>query len=314
MPLPKPRINESEKDFIDRCIIDAVVQNEFPELDQRIAVCNNLYRPSTKAAKFDSQRFMFGLERKRDVQERNWSRQFSRFYFNEYKKGIKQFLETNNVSELGLFRFTDFEDLMVGMFTGMGWVFASWYMRNINNYQTKEQTTNPDDLKAIWEQKMIAYAKEYSAAKIGLIQGTALQNLQKIIKAFMVDPDFMSKGIEEKSRILNNKFKQLSRWQAKRIVRTESTTISNIGLEQGAEAMFPKEQLEKRWITSMDNNERAWHGAMNDKTVDFDKKFTVPHPKGVDYMLRAGDPSASAANRVNCRCAVVPVPKPDEFD
>lgn len=314
MPLPKPRTNESEKDFIDRCIIDAVVQNEFPELDQRIAVCNNLYRPSTKAAKFDSQRFMFGLERKRDVQERNWSRQFSRFYFNEYKKGIKQFLETNNVSELGLFRFTDFEDLMVGMFTGMGWVFASWYMRNINNYQTKEQTTNPDDLKAIWEQKMIAYAKEYSAAKIGLIQGTALQNLQKIIKAFMVDPDFMSKGIEEKSRILNNKFKQLSRWQAKRIVRTESTTISNIGLEQGAEAMFPKEQLEKRWITSMDGNERVWHGAMNDKTVDFDKKFTVPHPKGVDYMLRAGDPSASAANRVNCRCAVVPVPKPDEFD
>jgi len=314
MPLPKPRINESEKDFIDRCIIDAEVQNEFPELDQRIAVCNNLYRPTTKAAKFDSQRFMFGLERKRDVQERNWSRQFSRFYFNEYKKGIKQFLETNNVSELGLFRFTDFEDLMVGMFTGMGWVFASWYMRSINNYQTKQQTTNPDDLKAIWEQKMIAYAKQYSAAKIGLIQGTALQNLRKIIKAFMADPDFMSKGIEEKSRILNNKFKQLSRWQAKRIVRTESTTISNIGLEQGAEAMFPKEQLEKRWITSMDGNERVWHGAMNNKIVDFDKKFTVPHPKGVDYMLRAGDPSASAANRVNCRCAVVPVPKPDEFD
>ena len=314
MPLPKPRINESEKDFIDRCIIDAEVQNEFPELDQRIAVCNNLYRPSTKAAKFDSQRFMFGLERRRDVQERNWSRQFSRFYFNEYKKGIKQFLETNNVSELGLFRFTDFEDLMVGMFTGMGWVFASWYMRSINNYQTKEQTTNPDDLKAIWEQQMIAYAKQYSAAKIGLIQGTALQNLRKIIKGFMADPDFMSKGIEEKSRILNNKFKQLSRWQAKRIVRTESTTISNIGLEQGAEAMFPKEQLEKRWITSMDGNERVWHGAMNNKIVDFDKKFTVPHPKGVDYMLRAGDPSASAANRVNCRCAVVPVPKPDEFD
>jgi len=91
MPLPKPRINESEKDFIDRCIIDAVVQNEFPELDQRIAVCNNLYRPSTKAAKFDSQRFMFGLERKRDVQERNWSRQFSRFYLHEYFPGYENY-------------------------------------------------------------------------------------------------------------------------------------------------------------------------------------------------------------------------------
>ena len=309
MPLPKPRTNESESDFLDRCISDAEVQNEFPELDQRIAVCNTLFRPTKKALNYDFDRFMFGFERKRDIQERNWTRKFSRFYFNEYQKGIKQFLETNHINETGLFRFTDLEDLMVGMFTGMGWEFASWYMRNFNKYQTKAISTNPNELRGVWEQQILQYAKIYSAGKISLIQGTALAKLKMITRAFMSDPEFMSLGIQEKARILNNKFQQISRWQAKRIIRTESTTISNYATDQAATAMFPKEQIRKRWITSMDGRQRDPHGAINGKEKDYNEPFNV----GGELMMTAGEATASAANRVNCRCVVVMFPKPDEF-
>jgi hypothetical protein len=39
MPLPNPTSEESKNDFVARCISDAKVQSEFPDAQQRIAVC-----------------------------------------------------------------------------------------------------------------------------------------------------------------------------------------------------------------------------------------------------------------------------------
>ena len=42
MPLPKPTPGESQKDFIARCMSDA--KSEFPDQDQRLAVCYTQWR------------------------------------------------------------------------------------------------------------------------------------------------------------------------------------------------------------------------------------------------------------------------------
>lgn len=39
MPLPKPEPNEKRKQFIQRCMIDPQVAVEYPNLDQRYALC-----------------------------------------------------------------------------------------------------------------------------------------------------------------------------------------------------------------------------------------------------------------------------------
>ena len=39
MPLPTPNTDESKSAFIARCMSDAKVQSEFPDSQQRIAVC-----------------------------------------------------------------------------------------------------------------------------------------------------------------------------------------------------------------------------------------------------------------------------------
>lgn len=39
MPLPTPQSGESQKDFIDRCMADEVMEDEYPDDNQRIAVC-----------------------------------------------------------------------------------------------------------------------------------------------------------------------------------------------------------------------------------------------------------------------------------
>lgn len=315
MPLPKPRQNESENEFVARCTLDAEIQREFPRNEQAVAVCHSLYTQETKAFDLDYQKFVKGLERKRDIEERNWTRKFTRFYYQEYSKGIDQFLQTNTIQENSIFRFMDFEDLMTSLYVSMGWEIASWYMLNINGtkYQKKAVSTNPNDMRGIWEQQILRFAKIYCAEEIRLIQGTALVKLKRIVRSLLSDAEFMSLGIQEKGRILKNQFKQISQWQAKRIVRTETTTIANYAIDQSATTMFPKDQIEKRWITSVDGFERAWHNAMSNKTKPYSQPFEVYYPKGMDLMMTAGEVGASGANRVNCRCVVVMTPKPDPF-
>jgi len=43
MPLPKPNGSESRDDFVSRCVGDDKVSTEFPDVDQRVAVCISQY-------------------------------------------------------------------------------------------------------------------------------------------------------------------------------------------------------------------------------------------------------------------------------
>ena len=43
MPLPRPRDDESHDDWIDRCMSNEVMKDEYPDNDQRLAVCSSLW-------------------------------------------------------------------------------------------------------------------------------------------------------------------------------------------------------------------------------------------------------------------------------
>lgn len=44
MPLPKPNINESQQDFVSRCMSNNTMKSEYPDQDQRLAVCYTQWR------------------------------------------------------------------------------------------------------------------------------------------------------------------------------------------------------------------------------------------------------------------------------
>jgi len=44
MPLPKPKPTETQKEFTQRCMIDKNMVNEYENIDQRFAVCSQIYR------------------------------------------------------------------------------------------------------------------------------------------------------------------------------------------------------------------------------------------------------------------------------
>lgn len=49
MPIPKPRENEVQAHFIARCMGDDMMNEEYPEEDQRAAICYQTWRDRTKA-------------------------------------------------------------------------------------------------------------------------------------------------------------------------------------------------------------------------------------------------------------------------
>lgn len=48
MPLPKPKDKEKEKDWIARCMSNDTMKEEFPDNDQRLAVCYQKWRDKDK--------------------------------------------------------------------------------------------------------------------------------------------------------------------------------------------------------------------------------------------------------------------------
>jgi len=48
MPMPKPKKGESKDDFLERCMGNDTMNDEFPDNDQRYAVCNDLWRDKKK--------------------------------------------------------------------------------------------------------------------------------------------------------------------------------------------------------------------------------------------------------------------------
>lgn len=55
----------------------------------------------------------------------------------------------------------------------------------------------------------------------------------------------------------------------------------------------------KVWVAELDDRTRPWHMIANGTKVPINEKFSV----GGELMLYPHDPSASAENTVNCRCA-----------
>jgi hypothetical protein len=105
-----------------------------------------------------------------------------------------------------------------------------------------------------------------------------------------------------------------SDFQSARIVRTEVNTASNVGVLAAGETY--EYQMLKEWVSVHDRRTRgadpkdhANHVALDGTVIDFEDMFT--DPRNGDRLHAPGDPKASAASIINCRCNLVLKPKRD---
>lgn len=98
------------------------------------------------------------------------------------------------------------------------------------------------------------------------------------------------------------------RFQAARIVRTEVNRASNVGNK--AQADTDGFQQWKEWVSAHDHRVRgvnpkdhASHIGLDGTKINEDDVFI--DPRNGDHLQFPGDPKASAASTINCRCQVV---------
>jgi len=306
MPTPKP--NESESNFVARCVVDAEAIRDFPDIQQRVAFCYIQYERLkknevlNKQNKIDRDKWQSSFERQLDIAEKKQIAIVKRFYKREYNKGIESFISDGQTNFQLLFDNKDLLKIYRDLYTDIGMRFAKWYVNNFQKFITKAVDTSAVD--DIWRDAFGAFGSAMGAERVTLVSGTAKKTLIDITQRLMRDSEFMTLGAVERGRILRNQFNRYSQWQAERVVRTEATAAANFATTQAAQTIFPPEQMQKEWIASFDDRTRDTHSEADGQIVMANNTFLV----GGQQMMFPGDPAGGAAEVINCRCSIAYIP------
>ena len=251
--------------------------------------------------KLNKDKWQSDFEKQLDIAEKKQISIVKRYYKSEYNKGINSFISEGQTNFQLLFDTKDLLKIYRELYSDIGMRFAKWYANNYQKYLTKN--LDPTQLD-IWQNSFASFGSAVGAQRVTLVSGTAKNNLIRITKQLMSDPEFMTLGAVERGRILKNQFNTYSKFQSERLVRTEATAAANFATSQSATTIFPKEQMQKEWIASFDDRTRSTHSEADGQIVMANDTFFV----GGSKMMFPGDPSAPAAEVINCRCSIAYIP------
>lgn len=243
------------------------------------------------------------FENQLDIAERKEISNVARYFRTEYFKGIDEYLTTKRISTFeGLFKESDVSNIYNNIYVNIGLRFTKWYQRNFEKLIDKQTTDF-----SIWEEKYSYIASKIAAERVVSVSGNRRKELRNVIQRLVKNPDFNSMNEKQQQRILRQKFNGLSKTNAQRIVRTESTLAANYATQQTAIDTFGINNLQKEWFAALDSRVRPDHAAANGQVVDQKDYFKV----GGEDLMMPGDSNGSAANVINCRCSSASFPKPE---
>lgn len=270
--MPTPNQGETERHFIARCVIDDESRESFPDADQRLAFCHSQYEnkdenyldtKTFKLSKKFGDSWKNANEKQRLITERRNVKRFTKFYNKQYDLAIKNKLELDDIRYSELFKYNDLRKLYDELYLDTGLHFAKWYAKTFDLYITKG--VNPKQYLNQWQLAIMAYAQKNTAMNITGVANTGRKTAIKIIQRLFRDPNFVTLGPAAKARLLRKQLKGYSKYQALRVVRTETTRAANFGIQQSATSVFAGRDLIKRWSVSLDGRERDWHGRANNQ-------------------------------------------------
>jgi hypothetical protein len=155
----------------------------------------------------------------------------------------------------------------------------------------QEQKSMRDDFWMFFNQ----WARTHAASK-----AVGLNNVTKKLIARQISRgqhDGMSYG--ETANLIRTKIPALSIERAKRIARTEVHTASTLSTDKAVESTRLK--FEREWVSVLDERTRFSHIRANGQRRGQNEAFDV----GGEKLMYPGDHKGSAANVINCRCALL---------
>lgn len=172
------------------------------------------------------------------------------------------------------------------------------YLRKLPKTQAKRRTFGYNQE---WTDQIIKYFQLNLFNKVVLpISETTREYILKIVEKGVAEGwsiDEMVQDIEKEDYLDG---------RVRRILRTEVNRAINYGNTLGEENF--DYQTQKEWAAVHDNRTRHPHLAADGQRVDVRSKFLV----GGELMDFPGDPNASAAATVNCRCCTLIIAQRDD--
>ena len=300
---------------MDRCMSNANIQDDFNTVNQRAAVCNNLYtdKGKKKALKFNYNKFRRAFKSGFKRLHKKASRQNNKLAYNYYNEGFKKsinlFLKYNDISPdnyIIFFQEKNTQELYMDMYMTTGLMFYEWYLGNYESFIKK-------DIKAVnifqsFMRNYVLYSTRLQQ-RITSVKKTAIKNVVKTFQKNMDDPNFIQESNLGRAKILNKQLNHRALWEAKRIVVTETTLASNIAVEKAAYSAFSNpSELVKDWIIGSSFNHRMGH-------LDLDAQEPIPVGEnfinpvtGISMRIPGEGPSSEV---INCSCSVAFIPNPD---
>ena len=139
--------------------------------------------------------------------------------------------------------------------------------------------------------------------KIGGIGTRAIDKINTQIGLTVLGTQTPFEAIKAVDKILGGDADQ----RATRIVRTELGRVfaaaSQARLEQAASMI---DGMQKQWRRSGKLHSRKHHDMADGQIVDWDQPFTVSPPSGPVKLMYPHDPTAPAAETINCGCVMLP--------
>ena len=258
---------------------------------------------STALNNIEAQRVWRSHDRARKGYERKWRIEWNKYYLAQGQIILRDKDQPNPAANA--FPLKQVRELYAAMYIDIGRAFSRIGFlepKGINPFtHTKAEQVSIEDLLA-WEREMRLYALTYGGESIVSISDTGKKLAQNIIRrateqAIQEGTSVFDLGnyLEE---YIRDEWKLGSRFNAERIARTELATASNQGAYIGAKSTGLN--LNKIWLTSLDGREREGHYNAHLQTVGVNVPFIVEG----EALNVPGDKTASAANVINCRCAV----------
>ena len=153
--------------------------------------------------------------------------------------------------------------------------------------------------------QVVQVAADYSASLITSLSNSLRDQIDSTLKRAALGSLSPQDAIKAVGRSLKSRgvFKSIAA-RAETIVRTEVLRIQEIAaharmLENRETMRRAGWALKKEWIASLDARVRPSHAAANGQVREVDEAFSV----GGESLMYPRDPSGSAQETINCRCA-----------
>tara|TARA_R100001440_G_scaffold71724_1_gene94933 strand:+ start:117 stop:1133 length:1017 start_codon:yes stop_codon:yes gene_type:complete len=338
MPLPKPKPTESRDQFLSRCMADETSMTEYPDSEQRFAVCNSLFEQKSILTKQSERKISRLFERQINIAEKKNFKTVFNYYDTNFKKGIEFYRQDQNPLNNNfntLFTINEMTEMFKKLYRDTGLRFYMWYRKNFNMFIQKLNSSeierlimrieenqrisrrDLENLESTILEGMDRYAVQrtnylVTAKEVTSISGVARNTLKKVLRDLTAKEEFMSLGLDARVREISKVLKFKSRWMARRVVNTETTAAANNAISLSAQDAFGADNLLKKWITG-GANIRDTHAKAN----VFYGKNPIPENKpyavGNSFLMFPGDTQlgAAASEIVNCKCVSFPIIKQD---